>query len=98
VYATNSTTRASDAIPMHKLDGTIEGNGGKYRSHVSKGFPLPLTITSVSPTISPQVTKVSTYALHDANLIDDEENKNIKFDDLFVHEGNMNMDVDGIFH
>jgi hypothetical protein len=42
--------------------------------------------------------EVSTYALHDANLVDDEENKNIKFDDLLVIERSMNMDIDGIFH
>jgi len=83
---------------MHNFDGTIEGNGGKYRSIVSRGFPLLLIVTSTSPIVSPQITEVSTYALHDANLIDDKENKNIKFHNLFVDEGNMNMDADGISH
>ncbi len=47
--------------------------------------------------MSPQKIEVSKYALHDADVVDDEENKNIKFDDLLVDEGNTNMDVDGIF-
>jgi hypothetical protein len=87
-----------NAITMHISNGTIEGNGGKYRSPTCGAFPLPLTITLASPKVSPQITGVWTYALHDANLVDDEENKNIKFDDLIVDERSMNMDVDGIFH
>jgi hypothetical protein len=96
VNAINSTTRASNATPVHNSNGTIEGNVGKYMSLVSESSTLPLAISSVSPKVSPQITEIPTYALHDADLIDDEEKK-IKFDDLLIDEGNTKMDIDGIF-
>ncbi len=97
MYDIDSTIEVSNAIPMHNSNETIEGIGGKHRSLAFGGSPLLLVVTLTSPKVSPQITKVSMYALHDADLVNDEKNKNIKFDDLLVDEGNTNMDVDGIF-
>jgi hypothetical protein len=74
VYAIDSTTEVSNAIPMHNSNDTIKRIGGKCRSLASGGFPLPLVVTSASLKVSPLITKISMYALHDADLVDDKKN------------------------
>ncbi len=54
VYAIDSTVGASNATPMHNSDGTIEGNGGKYKSLAFESSPLPVIITSISPKCHPK--------------------------------------------
>jgi hypothetical protein len=39
---------------MHNSDGTIEGNGGKYKSLAFESSPLPVIITSISPKCHPK--------------------------------------------